>query len=55
MPSEKIEVIECPICGRENFKNIDLLISHVEAHNKVDPEFKISIMAAHEEYISSLF
>jgi 4-hydroxy-3-methylbut-2-en-1-yl diphosphate synthase IspG/GcpE len=55
MSSEKIELIDCPVCGRDNFKNVDMLIKHIDSHNKIDPEFNISIMAKQEEYISSLF
>jgi 4-hydroxy-3-methylbut-2-en-1-yl diphosphate synthase IspG/GcpE len=55
MSSEKIPVIDCPICDRTDFKNIDELITHIHAHNKVDPEVKLSIVAVHEEYLSSLF
>jgi 4-hydroxy-3-methylbut-2-en-1-yl diphosphate synthase IspG/GcpE len=55
MGSEKIEPIDCPLCGREYFKNIEALINHIDAHNNVDPEIKLSIVARQEEYLSSLF
>jgi hypothetical protein len=53
--SEKIELIGCPICDRDNFVNVEALIDHIHAHNKVDPEVKLSIKAVQEEYLSSLF
>lgn len=55
MTTEKIDPIKCPICGQAGFKNVEILIKHVDAHNKSDPEAQLSIKAIQKEYLSRLF
>ena len=55
MSSTAIETIECPICNRDDFSNVIMLIAHIKAHNKTDPEVDISVVAEQDKYVRGMF
>lgn len=55
MGSEKIEIGDCPVCGREGFPNIATLINHIKLHNGTDPEIDKSVIAEQNKHLSDLF
>jgi hypothetical protein len=38
----------CPVCGKEDWKNVQDMIDHVDLHNTQDPEYEKSLKKEQE-------